>query len=62
MDEQLEKKRAGWVGEDSLTAELERKKREQAGERGRFEEERRMGRDVDGGGAARMVDDDTSAV
>ncbi|KFY86898.1 hypothetical protein V500_07318 [Pseudogymnoascus sp. VKM F-4518 (FW-2643)] len=62
MDEQLEKKHAGWVGEDSLTAELDRKKREQAAKRERFEEERRRGRDVDGGGAVRLVDDDTSAV
>ena len=61
MDEQLEKKHAGWGGEDSLTAELDRKKREQAAERERFEE-RRRGRDVDGGGAVRLVDDDTSAV
>ncbi|KFY16751.1 hypothetical protein V492_01118, partial [Pseudogymnoascus sp. VKM F-4246] len=31
MDAQLEKKRAGWGGEDSLTGELERKKSEQEG-------------------------------
>ncbi|OBT66352.1 hypothetical protein VE03_04841 [Pseudogymnoascus sp. 23342-1-I1] len=62
MTEQLEKKRAGWGGEYSLTEGLERKKREQAGMRERLEEERRRGRDVDGGGRLRAADDDTSAV
>ncbi|KFY70769.1 hypothetical protein V499_08959, partial [Pseudogymnoascus sp. VKM F-103] len=35
MDAQLGKKSAGWGEEDSLTREMERKKREQEGERGR---------------------------
>lgn len=62
MDAQLEKKRAGWGGEDSLTGGLERKKKEQAGERDRYEKERRRGRDVDGGGVVRVTDEDTGAV
>ncbi|OBT80402.1 hypothetical protein VF21_00777 [Pseudogymnoascus sp. 05NY08] len=62
MDAQLEKGRAGWGEEDSLTGGMERKKREQEGERGRWGEERRGGRDVDGGGEARGVDEDTGAV
>ncbi|OAF59054.2 hypothetical protein VC83_04294 [Pseudogymnoascus destructans] len=43
MDAQLQKKGGGWGEEDSLTEGLERKKREQEGERGRCEEERRRG-------------------
>lgn len=62
MDEQLEKKHAGWGGEDSLTEGLERKKKEQAEMRHTLEDERRRGRDVDGGGVVRTADEDTSAV
>ncbi|OBT46954.1 hypothetical protein VE00_02450 [Pseudogymnoascus sp. WSF 3629] len=61
MDAQLGKKGAGWGEEDSLTGGLERKRREQEGERGRWGEERRAGRDV-GGGEVRGVDEDTGAV
>ncbi|OBT86017.1 hypothetical protein VE02_05554 [Pseudogymnoascus sp. 03VT05] len=61
MDAQLEKKQAGWGGEEELAGGMERKKREQEGERERWGEERRRGKDV-GGGEVRGVDEDTGAV
>lgn len=62
MDSQLDKKHAGWGAEDSLTEGLERKKSEQAKRRAEFEEGRKRGYDVDGGGRWRVADEDLGAV
>lgn len=61
MQAQLDKRNAGWGEQESLTRDLERKKREQKAEREEIEEERRKGYDVDGGSSQRLANEDLSA-
>jgi len=54
MDAQLNKDQAGWGEEESLTSDLDRKKKEQQGAREDVQQGRQQGYNVDGGAGGRV--------
>lgn len=60
MNAQLDKKNAGWGEQDSLTSDLDRMKKEQAGQREQVKAARKAGLINDGGG--RLEDEGNNAV
>jgi len=62
MDAQLNKENAGWGEQGSLTSDLDRQKAEQKSAREDIKEERRAGRNVDGGAGGRTENEGLGSV
>jgi hypothetical protein len=60
MNAQVNKKKAGWGEEDSLTSDLDRKKAEQQGAREEIKKNRSEGHNVDGGAGGRIENEGLS--
>ena len=62
MNAQIEKGKAGWGEEGSLTGDLDRMKNEQRGKREEVKEARREGRNIDGGAGNRVENEGLGSV
>lgn len=62
MNAQFDKKNAGWGEQDSMTAGLERMKKEQAGARADVKEQRAEGQNIDDGQAIRAQNEGLDSV